>query len=172
MAAQKNKSTGLNKVWTVVEKIIAIILVIAGIFLLYNEVSLIADVLNSGYIITGKATYLQLLQVHLLPVVLSIVSLFGGFMLLFNDKTGWILSVIATALFGFLFFISSKSNALDTKLAFATFYKSYGVTAILFFISLLVLLLKPFREKYHPTAKNWLLIAGTLIVLILVKMIF
>ncbi|CAN5426980.1 hypothetical protein BH10BAC2_BH10BAC2_19070 [soil metagenome] len=172
MAAQKNHKIGLNKVWTIIEKIIAILLVIAGIFLLYNEVSVIADVLNSGYIITGKATYLQLLQVHFLPVVLSIVSLFGGCMLFFNDKTGWILSVIATAMFGFLFFISSRSNASDTKLAFATFYKSYGLTAILFFVFFILLLLRPFREKYQPGVKNWIWLTAILLLLIITKMIF
>lgn len=172
MTARKDQHKRLNKAWTIIEKIIAVLLVIAGVFLLYNEVSVIAEVLSSGYIITGKATYLQLVQVHFLPVVLSIISLFGGYMLFFNEKAGYMLSIIATALFGFLFFISSRSNAADTKLAFAAFYKSYGLTAIVFFAFLIVLLLNPFRQKYQPTLKNWLWLAMILLLLIIIKMIF
>jgi hypothetical protein len=172
MAAKKNQKTGIGKIWTILEKTIAVVLVAAGIFLLYNEVSVIADVLNSRYIITGKVTYIQLLQIHFLPVILSIISLFGGFMQFFNDKTGWMLSLIATAMFGFLFFISSRSNASNTTLAFASFYKSYGLTAILFLIFFAMLLLKPFREKYQPTIKNWIWVAAILLSLIIIKIIF
>jgi len=68
---------------------------------------------------------------------------------------------------GIGFFIASRSNTESGTVTFVGYYKSYGIVALIFFIIFLVLLLKPFREKYRPTSKNWFLlitIPGLLII--------
>lgn len=171
MASKEILSTGPTVMWNTLEKIMAIIIAAACLFILYSEVAVVAGIIRSGYMSSGKQTYLQLIQAHHLPVILGIAGLFGGSMMLFNDKTGWILSLITTIMFGVLFFVSSRSNALNGSLAFASFYKSYGITSIIWFVFFLLLLLKPFRRKYHPTAKNWLWITAVVLVLILDKLL-
>jgi len=159
----------ISKGWNIIEKLIAVILTIASVFVLYNEISIIAGIVSSGYTAKDGSTYLQLLRTHHLPVVISLIGLFGGSMLFFNDKSGWILSLIATAMFGVLFYLSSKTNAANNMLPFASFYKSYGITSIIWIIFFIILLWKPFRKKYTPSLKNWLWLAGILALLIIDK---
>ncbi|QEC68907.1 hypothetical protein FRZ67_16915 [Panacibacter ginsenosidivorans] len=171
MSSQNDTLPALPRGWNFVEKAIAVILTISSVFVLYNEVSIIAGILTSGYTSKDGSTYLQLLKMHHLPVLISLIGLFGGSLLFFNDKKGWLLSLIATAMFGAIFYLSSKSNAANNMLPFASFYKSYGVTSIICFVFSIILLWKPFRKKYRPTIKNWLWLAGTLTLLIIDKII-
>ena len=161
----------ISKGWNIIEKVIAVILTISSAIVLYNEVSIIAGIVTSGYTAKNGSTYWQLLKMHHLPVVISLIGLFGGSMLFFNDKRGWMLSLIAAAMFGVLFYLSSKSNAANNMLPFASFYKSYGITSIICIVFFIILLWKPFRKKYKPAFKNWLWLAGILALLIVDKVV-
>jgi hypothetical protein len=162
----------MNKGWSIIEKVMAVLIALASLVVLYNEVSIIAGILNETSVVKTGATYNQLLKTHHLPVIISIVGLFGGCMMLFTDKRGWIMSLIASAMFCILFYISSRSNSIDKRLPFASFYKSYGITSIICFMLFLLLLWKPLRMKYKPTFRNWMWIAGIVILLVIDKMIF
>ena len=172
MSSKVIAANSLNTGFTVLEKIIAIIIAAGSLIILYYEVSLVADFITSGIAKTGKTSYGELIKVHHLPLIVSVLGVFGGCMLLFNDKKGWILSLIATAMFGMIFLISSRTNAIGGSLTYAGFYKSYGITAIASFIMFILLLLNPFRQKYAPTAKNWAWIFGAIILLLADKLIF
>ena len=170
MASNQIQLPALSKGWSVAEKIIAVILAAGSVFVLYSEVSLIAQTIRSGYLESTQQSYMKLIQMHHLPVLVSVLGLFGGCMMLFNDKTGWILSLIATAMFGFLFFVSSRSNAANSTFAFSSFYKSYGVTSLTCFLLFILLLVAPLRKKYKPTSKNWMWIVGLILILVLDKL--
>jgi len=170
MTSNELQLPALSRGWNIIEKVIAIIVAAGSIVVLYSEVSLIAQTINSGYLHSTQQSYTQIIIIHNLPVIVSLLGLFGGCMLLFNDKTGWMLSLIATVMFGFLFFVSSRANSSDNTLAFASFYKSYGVTAIACFLLFILLLSAPFRKKYKPTAKNRMWFAALVLVLILDKL--
>ena len=164
--------TGLNTGFTIIEKMIALLIALGSLVILYYEVSLIYDFVTSGIIQTGKMSYWDVIKGHHLPVLVSILGVFGGWMMLFNDKKGWQLSLIASAMLGVIFLISSRTNAADANSTFAGFYKSYGYTAIGFLLVFVVLLLAPFRRKYQPAAKDWAWIAGIIALLIVDKLVF
>ncbi|CAN5177424.1 hypothetical protein BH11BAC6_BH11BAC6_00460 [soil metagenome] len=155
----------------IIEKIIAILLVLWGLFCLYYIVTVAAGMINSVPKNLGGANYWYVLQVNHLSVILSILCVFGGFMLLFSDKSGWMLSVVSSIMYCISFFISSRSNTADTD-PYAIFYKSYGITAILFLIISVVLFLKPFRQKYLPSGKTYLWLISLLMLLVIDKIIF
>ena len=156
----------MNKKWSVAEKVIGILITIWGIFTLYSVVSNVYGTISSGFLNSGHTTYLHLLQTNHLNVVLSLASIFGGTFLLFNDKTGWLLSLICSSMYAVLLFISATTNHVNNKQTGIFFYQSYSVTAILFAIILILLFQKPFRGKYKPTEKNWRNAAFILIILI------
>ena len=106
-----------------------------------------------------------------IPIVVSIIAVFGGTLLVLNEKIGWMLSIIAAFMFATLLFSSSRVNSIASNLVFYPNFKSYGILSILFFLSLILLLLKPFRLKYQPQAKHWIMIAIVLAVLLIDKMI-
>ena len=170
--SQQTQLTAMSKGWSIVEKVIAVLIALASLFVLYNEVSIIAGILNEGSVVKNGATYNQLFKTHHLPVIISILGLFGGCMMLFSDKKGWMMSLIAVAMFCILFYISSRSNSIDKRLPFASFYKSYGITSIICFVLFLLLLWKPLRAKYKPTSKNWMWVGGIVILLVIDKTIF
>lgn len=160
-----------GKVWTIIEKVIAVILLLWGIYSLYNLISYIADMINTGYVNSIGKSYWQLAADNYLGVLASLACIFAGFLLLTADRMGWILSLMASAASAVSFFMSSRSNAIHDKLQFSEFYKSYGITALVFIAIFFLLLLKPFREKYLPTSKTWLWIFGIILLFIINKLI-
>lgn len=159
----------MNKNWIIIEKIIGVLLAIWGIIALYGTTTTIANMVNSGFAAAKQITTLQLILQNHLKFLIAIGSLFGGAMLLFNDKQGWILSVISTALFAVSFTQSSQENARDTSQPYHEFFKSYSLMSLLFIIVLILLIQKPFRKKYQVTTKNWLWIIVITAVLVIDK---
>lgn len=161
----------MNKTWTIIEKVIGVLLTIWGIIALYGITTTVADMVNSGFAAVKQITIFQLILLNHLGFLIAIGSLFGGPMLLFNDKQGWMLSVIATALFVLSLTQSSQANARDSSQPYHDFFKSYSLMSLLFMIVLILLIQKPFRKKYEVTAKNWLWIIGITAVLIIDKLL-
>ena len=159
----------MNKTWFVIEKIIGVLLGVWGIIALYGISTTVADMVNSGFAAVKHITIVQLILQNHLKFLIAIGSLFGGALLLFNDKQGWMLSVIATALFIVLLTQSSQANATDSSQPYYAFFKSYSLMALLFIIILILLIQKPFRKKYKVTTKNWLWIVGITAVLVIDK---
>ena len=161
-----------RRIWIIVEKFIGIILLLWSIFVFYSVVSTIAEMFRSGFMATGKITFSSIVANNHFNVAISILCLFGSCMLLYKDKTGWILCVISSLIFGITLFISSRSKASDSTLSLANYYKSYGATALLFFLIFILLLLKPIRKRYKPTSKTWMWIICIILLLTIDKIIF
>jgi hypothetical protein len=161
-----------RRAWIVVERSIGIILLLWSIFVFYSVVSTIAEMFRSGFMATGKITFSSIIVNNHFNIILSALCVFGSCMLLYKDRTGWMLCVISSLIFGITLFISSRSKASDSTLPLANYYKSYGVTALLFFLIFILLLLKPIRERYKPTSKTWLWVTGIILLLVIDKIIF
>ena len=161
-----------HRSWIVAEKCIGVILLLWAIFVFYSVVSTIAGMYRSGYMATGKITFSSIVSANHFNIIISILCLFGSCMLLYKDRTGWVLCVISSLIFGITLFISSRSKASDSTLPLANYYKSYGAAALLFFAIFILLLLKPIRERYKPISKTWLWMAGIILLLVIDKIIF
>jgi hypothetical protein len=162
----------MNKTWLIIEKVIGVLLGIWGIIALYGITTTVADMVNSGYAAFNRVTTLQLILQNHLQFLIAIGSVFGGALLLFNDKQGWILCVISAALFIFSLMQSSQANATDSSQPYYAFFKSYSLMALLFIAIMILLTQKPFLKKYQITTKNWLWIIGIIAVLIMDKLLF
>ena len=150
-----NQQAEMNKKWFLTEKIIACLITLWGMYTLYGIVATIYGMISSGFVKSGNTTYLQILQTDHLGILLSLGCIFGGIFLFYSDKTGWLLTLICSSMFAISLFMSAAANRDNVKKTALFFYQSYSVTAILFVIILILLIQKPFREKYQPTAKNW-----------------
>jgi hypothetical protein len=158
--------------WIIAEKVAGLILLAWSVFVLYSIFSMISGVFNSNFMATGKVTYGSLAEKNHLIIFVGILSLFGSCMLLYKDKTGWLLCVVTSFVYGISLFISSRSNAVNTSLPFTKYYKSYGASALVFLLIFVLLLLPPIRKKYQPSLKTWIIIVAIIALIILDKMIF
>ncbi len=162
----------MNKKWFVIEKIIASLITLWGIYTLYSIVSTIYGMITSGFVSSGNITYLHIVQTNHLNILLSVACIFGGMFLFYSDKTGWLLSLICSSMFAIAMFMSAATNRTDIKQKDPFFYQSYSLTGIAFLVIIVLLLQKYFREKYNPTAKNRKIVGLVLLVLIADKILF
>ncbi len=158
--------------WLIIEKIISCILLLWSVFVLASILSVVSGMLRYGYIAAGNASLSSIAIKNHLVIIVSILCLFGSWMLLFKDKIGWIICVVSSLIYGVNLLLSSRSKAADSTLAYAEHYKSYGIASLLFFIIFILLLLKPIRKNYHPTIKTWIIISVIIVLFIIDKMIF
>ena len=158
--------------WIVAEKCIGVILLLWAIFIFYSVVSTMAAMYRSGYMATGKITFSSIVFANHFNIIISILCWFGSCLFLYKDRTGWMLCVISSLIFGITLFISSRAKASDSTLSLANYYKSYGAAALLFFVIFVLLLLKPIRERYKPISKTWLWMAGIVLLALIDKIIF
>jgi hypothetical protein len=161
-----------NKKWVIAEKIIGLILLLWSMYVLYTVISVIAAMFSSGYATSSKTAFNSIAVKYHFIIIVGILCLFGSCLLLYKDKAGWLLCVVTSLMYGINLFISSHSKALNSTLPFAKYYKSYGIAALLFFIIFFLLLSKQIRQKYEPTSKTWLWIAGLIVLLVIDKLIF
>jgi hypothetical protein len=158
--------------WIVAEKFIGVILLLWAIFIFYSIVSNMSAMYRSGYMAAGKITFSSIVFANHFNIIISILCWFGSCLFLYKDRTGWMLCVISSLIFGITLFISARAKASDSTLSLANYYKSYGAAALLFFVIFVLLLLKPIREKYKPISKTWLWMAGIVLLAVIDKIIF
>lgn len=153
--------------WLLAEKIIGIILLIWSAIVLYNIIYVIAGVVRSDYTSRVNISYTSIAVQNHLTIILGILCLFGSCMLLYKDKTGWMLCVITSLLYGISLFLSASSKSADGAMPMSQYYKSYSAAALLFFIIFILLVLTPIRKKYQPTLKTWIIIGLAILLFII-----
>ena len=128
----------MNKTWAIIGKIIAVLLSIWGVIALYGVASAVSNMAYSSYAITKHISYFQLLLNNHLYFLLALVTIFSGFLLLFNDKSGWVLSTSCVAVYMITFFRSSQASSIDNSHPYYVFFKSYSLMALLFLVMLIL----------------------------------
>ena len=172
MAAKDIQTSGVNKGWYTAEKIVAILIALWGIFTTYNLASAVSDQVYINFTRHITTSYLEIIKNSHLGIILSFLSIFGGFLLYFNDREGWLMCIPSTAMFAVNFFIAARSNSIDTALIYGRYYKSYGITALILIAVTIFLLQKPVWKKYKPTLKTWFWVGGIMLAFIIDKIIF
>ncbi len=162
----------MNKTWFIIEKIIGGLIAIWGMIALYNITTVILQAINYGHIPPPNLSYMRVFKMTHLNFLLALATIFAGTLMIFNDKEGWLLSIICTAMYTITFFMSAKFNSKSSAEPYFHFFKSYLLIALLFLVFVILLIQKPFRQKYHSMMKNWVWTIAILTVLIIDKMIF
>jgi len=131
----------MNRIWLLFEKIFAVIeIVSAGLFIYVDCVNERDQPLSQ---------ILKDTNIH----VLYILHVVGGILLLFNKKTGWIISVPMWALFVIGFDILSFSDG-EIDWTVLILFSIMGIAFLVFILQ------KPFLKKYQISKKDWIIIAG------------
>jgi hypothetical protein len=162
----------MGKNWLIIEKIIGGLLAIWGMIVLYNTTAMVLQSINYGHVPPPNLSYIRVFKINHLYFLLALATMFAGTLMVFNDKEGWLLSVICTAMYAITFFMSARFNSMATTQPYFQFFKGYFLMALLFLTITILLIQKPFRQKYHVTTKNWAWTIGILVILIIDKIIF
>jgi hypothetical protein len=162
----------MSKTWLIIEKTIGSLLTIWGMIALYNITMVVLQTINYGHVPPPNLSYMRVSKMNHLNFLLALASMFAGVLMVLKDKEGWLLSIICSSMYTITFFISARFNSKGSTQPYFEFFKSYSLMALLFFLFVILLIQKPFGQKYHPTTKNWIWIIVILIVLIIDKMIF
>jgi hypothetical protein len=163
----------MQKNWLIIEKIIGGLLAIWGMIVLYNITTVVLQSINYGHVPPPpNLSYMRVFKTNHLYFLLALATMFAGALMIFNDKEGWLLSIICAAMYTTTFFMSAKFNSTATTKPYFQFFKSYFLIALLFIAITILLIQKPFRQKYQITTKNWVWTVGILLILIIDKLIF
>lgn len=162
----------MQKKWLIIEKIIGGLLAIWGMIVLYNTTAAVLESINYGHVPPPNLSYMRVFKMNHLYFLLALATMFAGTLMIFNDREGWLLSVTCTAMYAITFFMSARFNSTATTQPYYQFFKSYSLMALLFLAITILLLQKPFRQKYHLRSKIWVWMIFILILLIVDKIIF
>src|SRR5206468_1288145 len=119
----------MQKNWLIIEKIIGGLLAVWGMVVLYNTTAVVLESINYGHVPPPNLSYTRVFKMNHLYFLLAIATMFGGTLMIFNDKEGWLLSVICTAMYASTFFMSARFNSTATTQPYLQFYKSYSLMA-------------------------------------------
>ncbi len=150
----------MNKTYNVIEKVISVILVLFGIFILWLSLDLLLDKLDivvrsndNSYSGLSHYYYGYLRDFHLV-VIFALLSIISGILLLKSKKNGWLLSVIV--FIGFPISILLR-NWLNPESDFHNPGNStiitIGVTVLVLFVGVLHFA-KPFKIRYRVNSTD------------------
>ena len=146
----------MRREWFIIEKIISIALIIWGGLLFYSVLRGLFYLFNRIPLkeVSLATTFKNFHIMFFLPLA----TIIGGFLLLFNKKPGWIISLITLLLNGIIYLIPPNRHTHHFS---SSDLNSFIVISIMTTIcsSLFIILLQnPFQTKYNPTRYTWLII--------------
>ena len=159
--------------YSTIEKVISILLFGWGVTFLVGTIisnyNFLQLEFKNGMLSWQTISFFNIFRRYHLMILLALATIFAGVSLFLNKRVGWTFAIITLLLNAILPFIPvDKYDGL--------FYSHFIFQEILFslaFASLfLILLLRPFREKYNVTNKTWLIIATITGIIIIEKTIF
>jgi len=162
----------MKKNWVIIEKVTGGLLALWGIIVLYNTTAVVLESINYGHVPPPNLSYMHVFELNHLNFLVALATMFAGTLMILNDKEGWLLAIICTAMYAITFFMSARFNSRATTQPYFQFFKSYFLIGLLFLAIAILLMQKPFRQKYYVTTKNWGWVIAILILLIVDKIIF
>ncbi|WP_111684597.1 hypothetical protein [Winogradskyella tangerina] len=150
----------MDKAYKIFEKIISVLLILSGIFILWMSLDLLFHKLdivvrsnNNSYSGLSNYYYRYFRDFHLV-VLIGILGIISGVLLLKSKKTGWILSAIFFLGFPISVLLRNWLNPeSDFHSPSPKTYATIGITVFILLVGF-VLLLKPFRIKYKVEPRD------------------
>ncbi|HWB28839.1 MAG TPA: hypothetical protein VG738_25370 [Chitinophagaceae bacterium] len=166
----------MKKGWNITEKVIATILQAWALFYLYLLTMAIYSKLQFGLQTGGikkeDISFWELFRMFHFNYIAGLLCFYAGLMLLYDRKKGWVTSVISTIIFAGFMLVSGRNGVMKDNNTHVMTSVSYLIAAVVFAAIFIVLVLKPFRVKYHPTTANWLFIMGVILLAVIDKTVF
>ena len=157
------------------EKSLAIIEILVGlgliILLIYSWYSVFSYMVENGQTTWSKISILKLIRNAHFIFLSGAMGLVSGILLLKEKKLGWILStsswIVYCLVTSLIFWKLEKADGPFNTLN----YVLSGLLILIFLIMAGVLTLKPFRLKYKPDSKSWIIIAVITVVFLIDKLL-
>ena len=149
----------MNRVYRIIEKSIGITLIIFGTGLLFASLDTLyykLDILyrSNGNSFIGISFYKFFKDFHLL-IIISVLAIISGICLLKSKMIGWLSSIIIFVGIPITILIR---NLVNPESDFHNPEESTLVSIVITFIVLLIgllLMTKPFKNKYNPKSIHW-----------------
>ena len=145
----------------VIEKIIAILLILWATFELFSIFWTLNYFASTGFemklLTWDNISYFKVFKNYHLNIIVPLLSIFSATYLLFRKRIGWILTIAVCLIniIGYFILILNLSGAYDSVNS-STFYFIHGVIIAIYLLFIFLLLQRPFKEKYSATNKMWL----------------
>lgn len=154
------------------ERGIAIMQILIGLFAFvfaYQVISSMYGLLNENQMLVTRRNYLTFFFKYHLFIIVPFLLLFSGWKLFKSRKTGWLLSIILLIYIT----ISLAATNLTFKKNDFTWRDSTLLILfqVLFLLMTVLILLKPFRERYRPTKIDWFVIGTSVSFLLLDRLV-
>ncbi len=169
-------SFNLPKPWLISEKIIGIIITLWGMATLYSITHTVYNMLSTGaetgFLRPENISYVKLLGTYHLNFLLSIATLYAGFNLVFNSREAWFMCLVAAFMYTILLLTSAGGSSKGAHQIAVVHNYSYLIAAVIALAVFILLLQKPFRKKYQPKTREWIITIGIMLLLLLDNAIF
>ena len=116
----------------------------------------------------NNVSYLKVFTNFLLPILESMVMIFGGIFLMAKKQVGWIVAIITTIVYSLLFLIGFVEELVKGDVGFTWAIALRVFIILLFFAMSYLLRTKPFLEKYRPVRKTWIVIISAIIFIVMI----
>ena len=162
----------MSKRWSIIEKIIASIQILFGLFWICLTFYMIDKHLEIVYRMGYEWNDISIWKIshHYYDFLLkSLFAIVSGVLLIRGKLSGWLLSEVTWWSFGiaiFRVFFTSTNDDRDAipKIFFITLFT-------IIFLFNLILISKPFLYKYRPTIKNWLTIIAVIFLIEIIRIL-
>ena len=107
-------------------------------------------------------------------IVLSVVAITGGALLLFQKKTGWVLTLATSAVTGMLSLFNLYNlyfSSIKPRINSYNILLGNLTICLIYLLISFILISKPFKTKYNSSAKTWWIIFIIIAVLIADKIL-
>lgn len=167
----------MTKKWTIIQNVIATILQAWALFFLYTFTDQILSQVKlgtaEGVIKSSDVNYFKMLQVYHVNYILGVLAFYGGLAMLYDKKGGWIASAASCLIVMGFMFVSGRNGLMAEDAAKNTgFSLSYLLAGVAFAVMFVLLMAKPFRQKYQVTTINWLIMGGIVLFVVIDKQLF
>jgi len=152
----------MKRSWTITEKVIATLLQAWALFYVYSLTDSIVDRLHYGIIIS-------MFHMNYLAGILAFV---GGVALLYDKRWGWLSCIICVIIFAGFMLVSGRNGIMKENSVRVMASVGYLITAALFIVLFILLVQKPFRQKYKPTVLSWLIVGASIMLVLIDKSVF
>ena len=162
--------------WRIFEIVLSGVQIVLGLLLLFIIASTITQyytILWVNPLIDHKSIIVTSFKKNYIPFIVSLISIYSGFLLIKNSLKGWISSIVTWTmciiLLAFSFYRISENYPSELNLA-SKIIMSFAEIA--FIIILLALNNSEFRQKYNPSKRSWIIIGSAVGILTLAKFVY
>ena len=166
----------MNKFWQTTEKVIGIIQILLGLFIISVTTYILYNVLDNfmkpNHLQWQDLSFYKIFKNYHLSFIIPLLFLISGVLLLKNKIAGWIIGVATWITIGIGEILSIGKVVGNKYNSWTDWNTFYLLLFTIFACSIAILMLTiEFRKKYNPNWKNWLVMFSIILFLTLDRLL-